>query len=168
MYWPVIKVAVKNKIPEIPGYVLEPLAYMHGAVDPDSGHLSCHYYSLGIASIAIGDTIYPALVIGGCMYLVPGRIKDLDSDPEVHVESVERESARIGGVAIESFMLSLLYNLAREGQASIRFYKIELSDDTASGYAIAAVVSIQQDRDYTVILSKCKEAKYRDEDSMYY
>ncbi len=164
-----VRVEIRNKVPEIPGFVLESLAYMHGAVDPDTGHLACHYYSLGVASIVVGDTTYPALVIGGCMYLISGRVNGLDkAKSEAHMIAVERDNVSIGDATIEAYMLSSLYNLAREGQATIRMYSIEVVEGNRATKAVAAVVNIQQTGDYTVILSRCKDTRTREEDSMYY
>lgn len=160
------RVKVLSKTAEITGYVLESLVYMHAAVDPDSGHLICHYNPLGVASLEYDGRVYPAVVIGGCMYLVPGRIGG--SLNEVSVDVIEGDKVYVGGAVVEAYQLALLYNLAREGQASIRFYELELEDDRGLNRVILASVKMQQGDEYSVILSRCKDSRVRGEDSMYY
>ncbi|MCE4600623.1 MAG: hypothetical protein F7C38_03555 [Desulfurococcales archaeon] len=54
----------------IPHIVIENLMEIHAALDPDTGHIICHYRPIGLTTIELAGEKYPGLRIGDCTTLV--------------------------------------------------------------------------------------------------
>ncbi len=70
----------------LPYAVVDVLAQMHASVDPDSGHMVCHYHEVGAAVVEVGGRDVPMLLVGGCLLAT--------ADPAA-VEAIEAESERL-------------------------------------------------------------------------
>lgn len=67
----------------LPHAIIENIIDNHPAVDPDTGHLICHYKLIGLALVEVMGENYPALTVGDCIVVV--------NDPR-GVESLKKAS----------------------------------------------------------------------------
>ncbi len=104
----------------LPFIVFDSLAQTHASVDPDTGHLVCHYNEVGAAVVDVSGKKYPMMLIGGCILAT--------TDPEA-VEAIESESREIDGIPARlhsdpsvAQWLSVMLQLVRELQGKVKVY----------------------------------------------
>jgi len=75
---------VKRKSEYLPHPVIEHVVDNHPAIDPDTGHILCHYKPMGLAIIEVGGETYPALTVGDCVTVTndPAAIKAIINETE--------------------------------------------------------------------------------------
>lgn len=75
---------IRRKSDYLPHPVIEHVVDNHPAIDPDTGHLLCHYKPIGLALVEVGGETYPALTVGDCVTVVndPAAIKAITSETE--------------------------------------------------------------------------------------
>ncbi len=114
-------VRIMEKPRPIPDSMLEAIAYLHGAVDPDSGHLVCHHYPLGLTLVEAEGVKAPALSVGECIYLVPhpwGRAIYHGSE-EASIRSLGEDHTLVGEARIDTGSVSLILSLLKEEKAGV-------------------------------------------------
>ena len=109
----------------LPYILVDVLAQMHASIDPDSGHILCHYHDLGAAVVEVGGREVPMLLVGGCLMAT--------ADPAA-VEAVEAESRLLESIPARFYSnpsaaqwLSQLLQLAHElsAQADARMIEVD-------------------------------------------
>ena len=64
------RVKMNKEASYIPHIIIENLMEIHAALDPDTGHIICHYKPIGLTTIELAGGKYPGLRIGDCTTLV--------------------------------------------------------------------------------------------------
>lgn len=119
---------------DIPYSVFDILLQMRGAIDPDSGQIVCHFYSIGVASLETSSGAVPLVVAEGCLMLTfgPENVEAVlrDSEPQ-EADSISIRDGRlaIGDVEIDHYWGLAALAYAREAGTRVRFYKLRLSID---------------------------------------
>ena len=118
----------------IPYSVFDVLLQMRGAIDPDSGQIVCHFYSLGVAALETPAGAVPVIVIDGCLMASFGKENIeaiLSSGAAVELESftVREGKIMIGDIEIDSTWGLAAIAYAGEAGAPIRLYKLRLEVD---------------------------------------
>ena len=134
---------------DVPYSLYDIVLQMRGAIDPDTGQIVCHFYSLGALVIETPRGGVPAVVVEGCLIVTygPDNVRDLlEAGEAVEVESITVRQGRlvIGDVEIDHYwgLAALVY--AREaGQA--RFYKLRLAVEDGEPAPIAGILAEQTD-----------------------
>lgn len=118
----------------LPFTVFDSLAQTHASVDPDTGHLVCHYYEVGAAVVEVSGKKYPMMLIGGCILAT--------TDPEA-VEAIESESREIDGIPARlhsdpsvAQWLSVMLQLVRDLQGKVKVYATPM--DSAQALTITS------------------------------
>lgn len=135
-----------ERVLRMPFIVFDTLAQAHASVDPETGHLVCHYHDVGAAVVEVSGRRYPMILIGGCVLAT--------TDPEA-VEAIESESRELDGIP-SSFhsnpsaaqWLSLMLQLVREVQGRVRVYSTPMDSSRAltmtsrnKGVVVAVMIS---------------------------
>jgi len=87
-------IKLRTKPVYTPHTLFEEIADLHGAVDPDTGHLICHYYPLAPVIVEVDGEAVPGLQVGECLTLVPG---------QDNVEKIVSATVRAEGIAPEGY-----------------------------------------------------------------
>lgn len=124
-----MKIKIVERPSHIPDSMLETIAFLHGAVDPDSGHLVCHHYPLGLTLVEAEGSKAPALSIGECIYLVPPPwSKGIARGAEqARIEFMGSEHTMVGKARVDTSSLSLVLSLLREEKADARVMTTRIS-----------------------------------------
>ncbi|MEB2837218.1 MAG: hypothetical protein GSR80_000902 [Desulfurococcales archaeon] len=112
--------------------LLDLVAYLHPAVDPDTGHHVCHRHGLGAAVLRASGRAVPALVVGGCLLLVEGEEPVravLGEARPAGLEEWGEERARVGGVLVDSYWLSQALRAAGELRARAGLYLVGMEGE---------------------------------------
>ena len=137
----------------LPHTVMENLIDLHGAVDPETGHLTCHYYAIAPVIVEIGGREFPGLNVGECMTIV--------ADPDA-ARAAEEESDRLSlteihpdkgvdGRKIDPASLSLALSYIRNANGTLRILAPRDNRDSI------IVVYDGGDEKLTIIVWKCEE-----------
>jgi len=164
----IIKVREHPKI--VPDTLLDSVAYIHGAIDPDSGHMVCHHYPLGVALLEVDGESVPALSIGECIYLAPHpwSSKIASSGVKADIMEVGEEYTIVGGVRVETQSISLILSTLREDRMSISFYIIKV-DLRGKGVVDSVAASVKGGGgEWIFILTPCTRTKLHEGEGMYY
>ncbi|ABM80002.1 hypothetical protein [Hyperthermus butylicus] len=118
----------------IPYSVFDILLQMRGAIDPDSGQIVCHFYSLGVAALETSAGAVPVIVVDGCLMASFGKENVeaiLSSGSAVEVENFTLRGGKIliGDVEIDSTWGLAAIAYAGETGAPIKLYKLRLEID---------------------------------------
>ena len=119
--------------------ILEIVAYLHPAVDPDTGHYVCHHHSIGASVFETGSGPVPALVIGGCAMLVEGEdlvSRILSSAREASLEGLSGGRAVAGGARVDAYWVSQAIKAAAEIRGEAKLYTISLGGEAWAGVLI--------------------------------
>lgn len=103
----------------LPYVIIDVLAQMHASIDPDSGHMICHYHEMGAAVLEVEGRELPMLLVGGCLMVT--------ADPAA-VEAIESESRRLESIPSSlhstpataqwlAQLLQLVHELSAEAEA---------------------------------------------------
>ncbi len=116
---------------DIPYSVFDILLQMRGAIDPDSGQIVCHFYSLGVAALETGNGAVPLVVAEGCLMMTfgPENVDAVleDAEPE-EVDAITVRNGRlvIGDIEIDHYWGLAALTYAKEAGTRIQFYKLRL------------------------------------------
>ncbi|MEB3774095.1 MAG: hypothetical protein GSR86_04115 [Desulfurococcales archaeon] len=162
-------VRIAGKIKHIPDSILESIAMLHGAVDPDTGHLICHHYPLGLALIEAGGRSMPALGIGECIYLVPPPYADLlvgDARSSA-LEQLGEDTTSMGGAVVDTPAIALVLSVLREEKGSIRLYTVPVEVDGRESRAVLARLKLQNEA-WGLLVTPCKQTRIKEHENLYY
>ncbi len=146
---------------EVSETLLEVLGFLHGAIDPDSGHIVCHHYRLGVFVAMAGGRPVPLFGIEGCLFVTMGDENTsaiVSGDDAVSVDSlsITGGSIAVGDVKIESYWALLALSFVREMSGSIHMYKLNLLLDGRSVKAAGILVKPKESQPVLVIVpSQC-------------
>ncbi len=119
---------------DIPYGVFDILLQMRGAIDPDSGQIICHFYSLGVVAIDTPKGAVPFAVAEGCLFITFGlqNVKlVLEHGDAVEVEnlSIKHGKIMIGDIEIDHYWGLAALAFAREYGHQVKLYKLRLNID---------------------------------------
>lgn len=119
---------------DIPYGVFDILLQMRGAIDPDSGQIVCHFYSLGVAALETSNGAVPVVVAEGCLMLTfgPENVDALLAEASpVEVESLAVRNGKlyIGDLEIDHYWGLAALHYAREAGYTTRLYKLRIDID---------------------------------------
>lgn len=130
---------------EIPYSVFDVLLQMRGAIDPDSGQIVCHFYSLGVAALETSSGAVPLVLAEGCLMLTfgPENVEAVlsESDPEpVDTINVRDGKLIVGDIEIDHYWGLAALAYAREAGTRLRLYKLRISIDDEEAPIAAMLV----------------------------
>ena len=148
---------------DVTQHMMEVLAFQHGAIDPDSGHIVCHHYRLGVVLAETGKGPVPLLVIENCLYVTAGRenVDAILDDGSVEAGQLTIRSGRVevGGLQVDGYWLFTALSYAKDLEADIAVYKVELERE---GDRVKAVAVVARKGDTAVLLlvpARCEPEK---------
>jgi len=132
--------------------VMEELVDLHGAVDPDTGHLTCHYYALAPVIVEIGGEQFPGLNVGDCMTLVPGEAAVAKAEEEGEPISLAEldPSGGVGGVKVDPGSLAHALAFIKRTDSTMKILASRGSRDSL-------MVVFKGSEPLVVIVWKCRE-----------
>jgi len=146
---------------EVTETLLETLGLLHGAIDPDSGHIICHHYRFGVFYAKQSGNTIPLFSIEGCLFITIGEknveaiVKSNDA-VEAGTLSITEGSISIGDVKLESYWALLALNFIRETGGRFYLYKVDLVLDGKPVKAAALLAKPEESAPIMIILpSKC-------------
>lgn len=154
-----------RKIFEISHSMLETLALQHGAIDPDSGHIVCHHYRLGVALATVGNKAVPLFTIEGCIFITAGRdnVEELlhsTSVVEVDTISLRGGGIEVGDVKLDGYWALLALSFARENGDKLRLFKLEIELDGRREKAVGFLIESKEAQPVMLIVPRsCREEK---------
>jgi len=143
-----MSIRLKREPVYAPHSVLEDLADLHGAVDPDTGHLVCHYFPLAPVIIDAGGNDVPGLQIGECLTLVLGR------EYTSKILEASRPAGKLNPQEYNSRALGYALSLLRTHAYTIKFMLPHDGDDPLVLHFVPA--SKRDSEDIVVLVWKCK------------
>jgi len=132
-----------------PHSVFEDLADLHGAVDPDTGHLVCHYFPIAPVIVEAGSSEVPGLQIGECLTLVLGR------EYTGKILEASRPAGKFNPQEYNSRALGYALSLLRTHAYTIRFMLPQDGDDPLVLH-FAPASKRDGEEDLIVMVWKCK------------
>ena len=119
---------------DIPYSVYDILAQMRGAIDPDTGQIVCHFYSIGVAALETSSGPVPLIVVEGCLMLTygPDNVEAVlrDASPrEVEAITVKKGRLIIGELEIDHYWGLAALAYAREAASTIKLYNLDIAID---------------------------------------
>ena len=116
----------------IPYSVFDSLLQMRGAIDPDSGQIVCHFYSLGVIVLETPQGSVPAIVVDGCLIITFGKENVetlLSSGAAVEVSSFTVRDGRlyVGDVGVNTTWGLAAVAYAGELGTTVKLYKLRVS-----------------------------------------
>ncbi|NOZ89088.1 MAG: hypothetical protein GXO15_04100 [Crenarchaeota archaeon] len=123
-----------NRFFDVPYNVFDIVLQMRGAIDPDSGQIVCHFYSIGVAALETEHGAVPVVVAEGCLMATfgPENVEAvLSAGSAVEVDSLTVRNGRllVGDVEIDHYWGLAALAYARELAGTTRFYKLRLDVD---------------------------------------
>ncbi len=157
------KARIAGKTQYIPDSIIEGVARLHGAVDPDTGHVVCHHYSLGATAIEVNDSVIPGLIVGECLIIVYGEKHVsllVGGARQVSLEGFNQDYAVAGDVRVDAAHLALVLSLLRDAKARVTFYTIDLEDDGVEKPALMIVLQDpESDVAWAAIVTGCSRSQ---------
>jgi hypothetical protein len=154
----------------IPYSLFESLLQMRGAIDPDSGQIVCHFYSLGVSVLETPAGPVPIVVIEGCLMVTFGKenVETLlagGSAVEVGAFSVKDGQIYVGDVAIDNTWGLAAIAYAGELGTHVRLYKLRMSVDDGEEAPIAGIYVETEDGIPVLLLipSSCEYVEIEEE-----
>ncbi len=155
----------------IPYSLFESLLQMRGAIDPDSGQIVCHFYSIGVTTLEVRDGSVPVVVVEGCLMITFGRENVdavLSSGSAVEIESFTVRDGRIyvGDVAIDTTWGLAAIAYAGELGSHVRLYKLKMSVDDGGEEAPIAGIYVEMEDGTPVLMlvpSSCEYIEVEEE-----
>jgi len=132
--------------------VMEELVDLHGAVDPDTGHLTCHYYALAPVIVEIGGERFPGLNVGDCITIVPGEAAVAKAEEEGDPVSLAEvnPSSGVNGVRVDPGSLAHALAFIKRTDATMKLLAPRSTHDSI-------MVVFKGSEPLVVIVWKCKE-----------
>ncbi len=157
------KARIAGKTQYIPDSIVEGVARLHGAFDPDTGHIVCHHYSFGAVAIEAGGRVIPGLIVGECLIIVYGERNVaalVDGARRVPLDGFSQEYADTGDVRVDAAHLALVLSLLRDAKARVTFYTITLEDDGSEKPALVVVLQDpESDVSWAGIVTGCSKSQ---------
>jgi hypothetical protein len=154
-------VRVEEVVQRIPHHILDAIIDLHAAIDPETGHLSCHHYTIGLAVASIGDRVVPMMVVGDCMYVAFGsssRVIAEMATGSAEVRGIEEGMAVVGDSMVDSSLLSTAISLAREVRSRISFHNIRvIIGGREEQLALVSVEGKSDEERLAILIGKCRE-----------
>ncbi|MCE4604448.1 MAG: hypothetical protein F7B20_05740 [Aeropyrum sp.] len=160
---------IKSQPVFLPDTVWESLIRIHGAVDPETGHLTCHHYPLGLAEASIGNKPVPLLALGECVFVALGSeavssIKALGK-PGV-LEGFEGDAAVISGVRTPAQPIAHLLSALRDYKLKVEILVVSSEIGGRRLDGVALKVSGDEE-EWALLVFECSESEKRESDSFY-
>ncbi|AEM39324.1 hypothetical protein Pyrfu_1466 [Pyrolobus fumarii 1A] len=112
---------------------LESLAMYHAAIDPDSGHLVCHGYSLQVVTLVVDGNPVPALLIDESLIYTSGsRNVELlvkASSKKVEHVTIDGNAIVADGIRLSNPWIFHAISMARDFKSAPTLYIITLKVD---------------------------------------
>jgi hypothetical protein len=155
----------------IPYSLFESLLQMRGAIDPDSGQIVCHFYSLGVSVLETQAGPVPVVVVEGCLMVTFGKENVetlLSSGSAVEVGSFNVREGRVyvGDVAIDSTWGLAAIAYAGEIGNRVKLYKLRMAVDDGDEEAPIAGIYVETEEGVPVLLlvpSSCEYVEVEEE-----
>jgi len=144
---------IRGKPIYLPHTVMENIVDLHGAIDPDTGHLICHYYAIAPVIVEIGGVDFPGINVGECLTLVPGEKaanKALEEAEPVKIGELDT-SKGVDGVRVDPASLALALGYVRYAEGSM---KLLVSKDKGS---LIVLYEGEGDNKIVLIVWPCKK-----------
>ena len=145
---------------EVTQHMMETLAFQHGAIDPDSGHIVCHQYRVGVAVAETPRGPVPLLVIENCVLLTAGRenVEALLEGNSVEVDGLSLKSGRVevGGMQVDGYWMIAALSYAKDLEGSMKLYKVEVERDGKPVKAVAVVVETRETAVALLVPQSCE------------
>ncbi len=145
---------------DITHHMMETLAMQHGAIDPDSGHIVCHHYRLGVAVAETPRGPVPVLVVEDCVMVTAGRdnVEALLAGDSVEAGTLSMRSGRVevGGLPVDSYWMILALSYAKDMEGSIKLYKVDVERDGRRVRAAALLVETESTQVLIVVPQRCE------------
>jgi len=163
-----LAVRVEARVEAYNDALLEILCYTHPAVDPETGHLICHHHTLGAAVIEAGGHHIPALLIGGCAYLIQGpqhTAKTLEAAEPTTLQALTPETAHTTGETTgDPYWLTQALRAAAELRAHASLYTLQVDGTPWTAVHIKA-----QDLEALILTPPtCTEDHYKKKSQTFY
>ncbi|ALL00726.1 hypothetical protein Pyrde_0676 [Pyrodictium delaneyi] len=134
-----------SKYFSIPYSVFDVLLQMRGAIDPDSGQIVCHFYTLGVAALETGDSAVPVIVLEGCLLATFGKenieaVLKAGEAVEVNEFRVNRGRIAIGDLEVDHYWGLAAIAYAGETGADVKLYKLRVVVDGEEAPVAAILV----------------------------
>ncbi|BES80868.1 hypothetical protein [Pyrodictium abyssi] len=134
-----------SKYFSIPYSVFDVLLQMRGAIDPDSGQIVCHFYTLGVAVLETEEASVPVIVIEGCLLATFGKenvetVLRMGDAVEVSEFRVSRGRVAVGDLEIDHYWGLAAIAYAGETGADVKLYKLRLAVDGEDAPVAAILV----------------------------
>ncbi len=159
-------VRIAEKPRPIPDSMLEAIAYLHGAMDPDSGHLVCHHYPLGLTLVEAGGAKAPALSVGECIYLVPQPWGSAiyQGSREASIRALGEDYTLVGEARVDTGSVSLILSLLREEKAEVevRYSKAVIHGRGEVGVAVFLIKASWGE--WVAVVAPCKGQERKEGD----
>ncbi|MEB3859600.1 MAG: hypothetical protein LRS43_00150 [Desulfurococcales archaeon] len=156
-----IVLTVEEVIQRIPHHILDAIMDLHAAIDPETGHLSCHHYTLGLAVASVKGRVVPLMVVGDCMYVAFGSSSRAIIDSvtgSAHVKGIEEGMAIVGESMVDSSLLSTAITLAREVRSRISFHNIRVRmNGREENLALISIEGKTEEETMAILIGRCRE-----------
>ncbi|BAN90284.1 hypothetical protein [Aeropyrum camini] len=154
----------------LPDPVWEAVVRLHGAVDPETGHLICHHYPIALQLVETSEGAVPAVMVGDCILVVVGSTyvsRLLTEARESRLEELGADQARVGGVRVPAEAIAHVLSSLRDWRAQARFYTITLERGEHSEDAVIAVFT-GGGEEWAAVLTECgRGGEERKSDTFY-
>ncbi len=140
----------------LPHSVMEDLVDLHGAVDPDTGHLICHYYAIAPVIVEIAGRKFPGLNVGECMTIVQGQDAVAAAEEEgerVELSEIDAKGG-VNGISVDAASLALALSHVRNAGGKLRLLAPRSGED-----AVIVVFDSDGEESIVVIVWKCREKR---------
>lgn len=164
-------VKLKKTVHYIPDSIWESIIRLHGAIDPDTGHLSCHHNPLGLGQIEVSGVNLPVLVVSDCLVLVLGEenVKVLLKVARpAAVEELGPESTSIGSASASTYHLALVLSLLREFKAQVKIYTVRASREGFEEEVVLLHVREAENMAWGALILKCPDLEGGREGDTFY
>ncbi len=121
---------VERRSQYLPHYIVENVLGFHGAIDPDTGHLVCHYYRMAPVTVEVRGTPYPALLVDECIYVVsdPEAVQALIEESTPYNLSKITHEGEAGEVMVEQSLLGMALSVLKEPGMSMEVRRLDGAD----------------------------------------
>jgi hypothetical protein len=160
-------VRVEAVRPSFNDALVEILCYTHPALDPDTGHFVCHHHTVGAAVIEAGGSRVPALVLGGCAYLVEGRdyaSSILEGARRVSI-TLGSEEASGGGARGDPYWVAQALRAAAELRLAADTYAVRVGGEE---WIAVALTGKQGPESLVLVPPACGEDRFQRRSQAFY
>jgi hypothetical protein len=119
-----------EKGPAIPYQVLEAVAGIHPAVDPETGHFECHYSELRLGSVEVGGERLPAIIVG-CLAVTVAVVREEElGEPVSAPVTVSGDWVEAGGARGPREMLRVYSAIASSTSGRVTLVRAKVNGST--------------------------------------